>query len=101
MAKEKFERLRYLGPVSSLSAMAEGEDDRALITGVVYDDLPPGHPVVQNLKVHHLLVPADDAEAPIAPAVTDSPNPEPGDDRSTSATGKKPARKAQAKGADQ
>lgn len=78
MAKDKFERrLLYVGPVSSFSIMAaKGADDkvvpddstRPLITGEVYDDLPKGHPVIENLIAHKLLVtPVDEVSDPLSP----------------------------------
>lgn len=104
MAKEKFERLLYVGPVSSFSVVTPNldeakntdasiksgvvhfeieSDDRPLITGVTYDDLPMDHPVIQNLIAAKLLIPAPPEASP-DPAVSDSTNTKAGDDRSTS-----------------
>lgn len=95
MAKEKFEKLRYVGPLSSFSVLAaasEGKEpvskDRALVPGMNYDDLPPDHPVIQNLIAAKLLItpPAETVtEASAETAVADSTNTKTGDDRSTSA----------------
>lgn len=91
MAKEVYERLRYVGPVSSFSVVtpAKGDGapvskDRALITGVTYDDLPGDHPVIAQLMVARLLVPAGPAE----PAMAESGNSKTGDDRSSSRSSK-------------
>lgn len=82
MAKEKYERMTYLGPVSAFSVVKGGKSaDRALVTGVTYDDLPADHPVIQNLTTAKLLFP----EASPAAAVSDSDNDKGGGDRSTSA----------------
>ena len=105
MAKPKSERLLYVGPLSSFSvftpntkknteaALANGEfhfesEDRPLIPGITYDDLPTDHPVIQNLIAAKLLTPPPTDAAPEAPTetvVTDSANNKSGDDRSTSA----------------
>jgi hypothetical protein len=99
MAKEKFEKLRYVGPLSSFSVLAKAKDgeepdskDRSLVPGVTYDDLPADHPVIQNLIAGKLLItPAAETvtEAPAETAVADSTNTKIGDDRSTSATTQK------------
>jgi hypothetical protein len=95
LAKVKSERLRYLGPVSSFSVVTPSSndtepksDDRPLVTGRSYDDLPMDHPVIINLIAGKLLIPApDDAatEAPPKTTVADSTTNKSGDDRSTSA----------------
>lgn len=105
MAKEKFERrLLYVGPVSSFSILAASgngdqvapiDDTRPLITGEVYDDLPPDHPVIKNLIAHKLLVtPPDDVSdaAPAKTAVSDSGTTKSGDIGRASATPDKPAK---------
>lgn len=92
MAKGKFERrLLYVGPPSSFSVMeAKGADDkvvpddntRPLITGEVYDDLPKGHPVIENLIAHELLVtPVEEVSDPSSPetVVSDSGTAKSGD----------------------
>lgn len=94
MAKPKTERLLYVGPVSSFSIVtpAKGDEeiksaDRALVTGVTYDDLPGNHPVIQNLRAAKLLIPPPKEEQPEASpdvAVSDSTNDKAGDDSSSS-----------------
>ena len=89
MAKEKFERLRYLGPVSTLAlgAVVEGKfkthaGDKTvpLITGQVYPGetgkrklpaLPDDHPIVQSLIARKLLV-AETALSESGPTKTKS-----------------------------
>ena len=103
MAKEKFERLLYLGPVCSLSIL-DGTGDtpekaRMLVTGVTYDDLPPKHPVVQNLKADRLLVPPPtDAEASADPVMAESETDKTGDDRSATSSDRKPTRNTKPEG---
>ena len=80
MAKEKFERLHYVGPLSSFSVLtvdpkknteatlAAGEfhaesKDRTLVPGVTYDDLPTDHPVIQNLIAGKLLITPPEQQA--------------------------------------
>lgn len=94
MAKEKFERLLYLGPVSAFSivtpapAGSEAEpvsESRSLVTGETYDDLPPDHPVIANLVAHKLLVTPPKTETPEASpdrAVAESETAKSGGDRS-------------------
>ncbi|MEH6740505.1 MAG: hypothetical protein V7695_18470 [Sulfitobacter sp.] len=105
MAKEKFERLKYFGPVSTFSIIGAADqdetpesEDRPLVTGVVYDDLPPDHPVIKNLIANKLLVPFVDEptpEAPPKPALPDSDPDKDGDGGS----GKQTDPKSKSKGA--
>ncbi len=96
MTKPKTERLLYVGPVSSFSIVksAKGDEgiksvDRTLVTGVIYDDLPRRHPVIQNLRAAKLLISAPKEEQPEASpevAVSDSTNDKAGDGGSSSAS---------------
>ncbi|KQI69385.1 hypothetical protein AN189_02875 [Loktanella sp. 3ANDIMAR09] len=72
MSKQNPTSLLYLGPVSSYRTAkasdapkdAPSGDDRPLVTGTIYTDLPADHPAIATLIARKLLVPAPIAKAP-------------------------------------
>jgi hypothetical protein len=128
MSKPKLNNLRYTGPISTFSVLtvdpkknteatkAAGEfhwesEDRVLVPGLIYNDLPSEHPVIKNLIAKKLLIETEeettgtappkptfsdsgtdpsgdgdggtDPEVPPNPALSDSSNAGGSDDRST------------------